>query len=220
MVEIIKRTKSVLFGKDCEALATLLPMHCPTTEPKILDVTYNEGVMWKGLSYRPTTMDIDPSFSTDVVGDFTSIPFPDASFDVIVFDPPHLPTAAASEHSSKIWERRYGITAERNKSDHVGAYFHPFLLEAKRVLRDDGIVLAKIADLTHNHRYQWQHVLFINTVIEAGMTPCDMLIKVDPNAGNLTSSKWENAYHLRKAHCYWIVVRNSDKCEVHRGHDG
>jgi hypothetical protein len=207
--------KSLLLGKDYEALTILLPMHCRVSAPEILDVTYNKGTMWQGTDYKPTRMDIDSSFEVDIVGDFTEIPFPSACFDVLVFDPPHLPIAAATEHSSKMWEKRYGITAEREKADHVGAYFLPFLLEAKRVLRKDGIILAKIADLTHNHRYQWQHVTFINAVQEVGMTACDMLIKGDPNAGNLKSSKWKNTYHLRKAHCYWIVVRNSEKCEAH-----
>jgi SAM-dependent methyltransferase len=204
--------KSVLFGRDNEALALLLQLHgCPC--PRILDVTYNQGVMWRGLPQVPVTMDIDPVYKTDVVGDYMAIPFEDGSFDVIVFDPPHLPVAAASLHSSRMWERRYGITAEREKGDHVCGSFLPFLLEAKRVLVPGGIVLAKIADLVHNHRYQWQHVQFVLAAQEAGMTPCDLLVKVDPNAGNLRSSKWQHMHHLRKAHCYWIVVRNSLLCE-------
>jgi SAM-dependent methyltransferase len=209
-------TKSILFGKDQQVLPILLELHCAVAHPRILDVTYNSGSMWKGLSYPLTTMDIDPSFGTDVVGDFTAMPFCDGSFDVIVFDPPHLPVAAASTHSSKMFEKRYGATATRERADHVGAFFAPFLAEAKRVLVPGGIVLAKIADIVHNHHYQWQHVLFINAVLAAEMTPCDCLIKADPNAGNLRSSKWKNGYHLRKAHCYWIVVRNSPSCEVRR----
>ena len=82
------------------------------------------------------------------------------------------------------------------------------------VLKIGGIVLAKIADIVHNHHYQWQQVDFINAVREVGMTPCDMMIKCDPCAGSLQSSKWNNVKHLRKAHCYWIVVRNSKRCEV------
>lgn len=90
--------------------------------------------------------------------------------------------------------------------------FLPFLLDAKRVLCDSGLILCKIADLTHNHKYQWQHVEFINTVISVGMIACDLIIKVRNN--KLTSSKWENVKHFRKNHCYWIVVRNSNKCEA------
>lgn len=209
------RHKSILIGKDNEVIPILLQIHCSIENPLILDCTYNTGKMWKGLNYNPHRMDINPELDLDTVGDFSKMPFENESFDVIVFDPPHLPTHAASKNSSKIWEKCYGITSEGigRDGDNVIDMFFPFLTEAKRVLKKDGIILAKIADLVHNHRQQWQQVDFINAVKMSKMTPCDMLIKCDPNAGNLSSSKWENVKHLRKAHCYWIVVRNSNKCE-------
>lgn len=210
------RAKTILMGKDNEVIPILLDIHCNTTEPKILDCTYNTGKMWKDSPFKPHRMDVNPQLELDTVGDFTKMPFGDKEFDVIVFDPPHLPTNAASINSSKIWESSYGITADEGigrDGDNVTGMFEPFLLEAKRVLKEDGIVLAKIADLIHNHRYQWQQVEFINSVQKLKMTACDMMIKCDPNAGNLQSSKWQNVRHLRKAHCYWIVVRNSLRCE-------
>ena len=211
-----ERFRTVLNGKDVEAIDILISIHCAVHEPKILDCTYNAGKMWKGSRYTPTRMDIDVQHTLDVVGDCTHMPFADQTYDIIVFDPPHLPVAAASAHSSRIWERQYGITATGvgREGDNVSGMFLPFLLEAKRVLKQGGVILAKIADLVHNHRYQWQQVDFINSVRQSQMTPCDMLIKCDPSAGNLQSSKWANVKHLRKAHCYWIVVRNSAKCEV------
>ena len=91
------RHKSVLLGKDCEAILVLLELHAPAVNPRILDCTYNEGKMWKGIiEHQPHRMDINPEFPIDTVGDFTAMPFPNGSFDVIVFDPPHLPTNAAS----------------------------------------------------------------------------------------------------------------------------
>lgn len=212
----MKRHETVLNGRDVDALDILISIHCNTENPKILDCTYNTGKMWKGSSYSPTKMDIDSSFDLDVVGDFTNMPFDDAQYDIIVFDPPHLPTNAASKNSSKIWENQYGITNKGTgrEGDNVSRMFLPFLKESKRVLKQDGIILAKIADLVHNHRYQWQQVDFINAVREVEMTPCDMLIKCDPCGGNLKSSKWKNVKHLKKSHCYWIVVRNSKRCEV------
>lgn len=210
----MKRHETVLLGKDNEALKILFEVHA-VSEPLILDCTYNKGKMWQGLDYKPLRMDKDSSFELDVVADFCNMPFADSLFDVIVFDPPHIPTHAASKNSSGIWKKRYGITADDKlrDADHVCALFKPFLVEAKRTLKPGGVVLAKIADLVTNHKYQWQQVSFVNTVKEVGMTPCDMLIKCDPLAGNLKSSKWENVYHFRKAHCYWIVCRNSLKCE-------
>lgn len=206
---------SVLMGKDYEVLDCLIELHAKSTN-KMLDCTYNKGTMWKNCKYQPhVKMDIVPSHPINVVADFCALPFDNEIFDVIVFDPPHLTTDAASENSSKMWEDRYGITNNGigRDGDNISGMFLPFLVEAKRVLNKSGIIIAKIADMVHNHRYQWHHVDYVNEVNKIGMTPCDLLIKKDPSAGNLQSSKWKNAKHLRKCHCYFIVVRNGKKCE-------
>ena len=209
------RPKSILLGKDYEALDILLKLHAPkyiTEDNFILDCTYNKGKMWQGLSYKPVRMDINPSFEVDVVADFTAMPFVDASFDVIVFDPPFLPIHAASFNSSRIWELQYGITADDSlrRGDNVCPMFMPFLSEARRVLKADGIIIAKIGDLVHNHKQQFQGVEFVNCAYRVGLCPCDLLIKV--RNSNLNSSKWKHVRHLRKTHSYFFVVRKGS-CE-------
>jgi hypothetical protein len=215
---MMTRPKSILLGKDFQALEILIGIHSTTTSPYILDVTHNRGTMWRGLPYRVVGCDLSLEFPQNAQADFGAIPFRNNSFDVVVFDPPHLPTHAASKNSSNIWKSRYGITdndAYGRNSDNVSGMFLPFLLEAYRTLVPNGIVLAKIADLTHNHTYQWQHVDYILSCRLANLTPCDLLIKADPNAGNLKSSKWLNTYHLRKAHAYWIVARKGNCEKLH-----
>jgi hypothetical protein len=211
------RPESVMMGRDKDVLQMFIPFYLGDS-PRILDCTYNAGVMWKGTPYRPLRMDIDGSFDLDVVADFRKMPFDDRSFDAVVFDPPHLPHAQDSQASTLGWQRQYGCnkTGEGRDGDNVSPLFLPFLLEAKRVLVEDGVVFAKIADLVHNHRYQWQHADFLGAVASSGMTACDLLIKRDPSAGSLKSSKWKKAHHLRRCHCYWFVVRNSQKCEPRR----
>jgi SAM-dependent methyltransferase len=159
-------------------------------------------------------MDISQEFDLDVVGDFRKMPFADRSFDVIVFDPPHLPDDAGTTGTHQKYN--VGNKGLGLDGDNISAVFPIFLAEAKRVLKPNGLVLAKLADLVHNHRQQWQQVDFINAVRASGMTPCDMLIKIDPSAGNLADARWKNVRHLRKQHCYWIVVRNSDRCECRK----
>lgn len=211
------RAESVLLGRDHEAIDTLVEIHARPAAT-ILDCTHNAGKMWKGSKYQPSvTMDVDPAHSPDVVGDFRAMPFGDASFDVIVFDPPHLPNAYATNDRTSGHADVYGVRVQdaARSGDNVGGLFPPFLREAKRVLRDEGIVLCKLTDLVHNHRYQWQLVSFINDVRDAGLTPCDLLIKRDPAGGNLKSSKWKRVYHLRRVHSYFIVVRKG-RCERKR----
>src|SRR5436305_626016 len=89
------RPDSVLLGRDRHPLGLFLRLHAAPS-PRLLDCTSNAGVMWKGTPHRPLRMDIDPSFDLDVVGDFRRMPFPDAAFDLVVFDPPHLPHAQDS----------------------------------------------------------------------------------------------------------------------------
>ena len=165
-------------------------------------------------------MDINPDLEaqglTNLTADFKAMPFDDESVDILIFDPPHIPTDGVTEGSSKLYYDKYGITEKRGEGrdgNKVSGLFAPFLSEAQRVLKPNGIILAEIADLVHCSVSQWQQVDFINAVFEAGLTPCDMLIKADPSAGNMMSGAWKNVFHLRKAHCYWIVVRKG-KCTV------
>ena len=213
--ELPKRSESVLLGRDPEALDLLIGLHA-VPRPRILDATHNTGKMWKGATHKPAhRMDIDPQYPVETVADFRAMPFDAGSFDVIVFDPPHLPVAAASENSSGIWRHDYGLTehADRGRDgDNVSGQFAPFLAEAERVLAAEGVVICKLADLVHNHRYQWQLVDFINAVRATSLTPCDLLVKRDPCGGNLKSSKWKNVRHLKRVHSYFIVVRKG-RCE-------
>lgn len=225
----IKRPRpySGLMGTDRDALEVLLSVHGVGSD--ILDCTFNTGKMWDGIiqKYRPKTMDIDPAHRTDFVADFRSMSavVGTSCYDVLVFDPPHLPhaiaSAGSSDHPNVIrWRANYGLNDggdEHREADHVAAMFLPFFREAAKVLRPDGVALCKISDMVHNHRYQWQHVDLIAAARESGMTPCDMLVKIDPTGGNLKSSKWENVHHLRRNHCFWIVVRNGPRCERRRG---
>lgn len=210
------RPYSGLNGTDPEALKILLSVHA-VENPTILDCTYNAGKMWRGIRdrYNITTLDIDPKYETDIIGDFRQLPaLIDRKFDVLVFDPPHLPNHAASINSSKIWEDQYGLTDNNERSgDNVNDLFRPFFAAAKQVTNPNGIILCKIVDMVHNHRYQWQHIALIQAAEAEHLTPCDMLVKIDPCGGNLKSSKWKTVYHLRRNHCFWIVIRNGVSCE-------
>jgi SAM-dependent methyltransferase len=212
------RPRSVVIGNDSAVLNVLLSVHA-TRGARILDCTYNRGVMWRNVRHPMTTLDIDPQWGTDIVADFRAIPVPDHSFDVLVFDPPHVPLHAATpgvyqREDLQGWRSRYGTAVDAGRQgDNVADLFEPFLREAARVLRPDGLVFAKLVDLVHNHRYQWQHIDFILAAQRVGMTPCDAVIKADPTSGNLQSGRWEKVHHLRRAHCYWLVIRNSGSCE-------
>lgn len=215
-IEAPKRPLSVMDARDPEVLRLMLDFYA-WPEAAVLDVTANERRMWKGVDHPGgvTFADIDPIMNPDIIADFRALPCDPGSYDVIVFDPPHLPAASASPGSMQRFVGNYGL-GHAPKGDNIASYFPPFLSEAARVLRPDGLIFAKLKDFVHNHSYQWMLAEFVAAVrAQPGLTPCDLIVKRDPSGGGLKSSKWIKQHHVRNAHCWWIVVRKG-KCETRR----
>lgn len=206
------RLESVWIGKDNLLLDAMFDYYCPEAS-RIIDVCCNERRMWKGSVWgaKVTYYDADPAFKPDVIADWGNLPDGENSVDVCVYDPPHLPIAAASPKSLQRYADDYGLRKSCN-GDNISDLHKPFLKEAKRVLKSDGLIFAKIKDYIHNHRYQWNLEYFNQIVREIGLTPCDLIIKKDPCGGNLKSGRWKRSYHAKNVHCYWVIVRKG-KCE-------
>lgn len=202
---------SVWFGEDSELLEMMLDFYPRKKPRKILDATVNGRRFWRGSKRPVTGMDIDPRHNPDILADNTKMPLQDASYDVIVYDPPHIPNQG--KDNKKDFGTRFGLVLRSSKENQYTFThtFPPFLREAHRVLRNEGVLLCKITDYVHHHRYQWAHIELINAAREIGFTPCDCIIKV--RKGPIIDPKWKTAHHTRRQHCYWLVFRKSKKCE-------
>ena len=75
-------------------------------------------------------LDIEP----DVVGDFRDIPFPDGSFHLVVFDPPHLVSAGPKSWMAK----KYGKLSDTWRDDLKKGFS-----ECMRVLKPNGVLVFK-----------------------------------------------------------------------------
>lgn len=214
----MNRISSVIDGRDNDVLDKLFGFYLRPLG-KVVDVTCNRRRMWKSLETHGVIFcDIDPEVNPDVVCDFRNTPFATGEVSVIVFDPPHLPSAAGTDTSLQHFVSNYGL-AKTVKGDNINSIFEPFLQEASRILMDDGLIFAKLADFVHNHKYQWTLVDFVSAVKNTGtLTPTDLIIKRDPCAGNLKSGKWVRCHHARRSHCWWIVVRKG-KCEPKQSYE-
>jgi SAM-dependent methyltransferase len=202
---------SIWYGTDADLLERMLDFY-PRKRPKsILDATVNEGRFWQGSTRPVVGLDVDPRFQPDVLGDNRAMPFPDGNFDVVVYDPPHIPNQGRDK--SKDFNTRFGLVLKSSAENgyNFAHLYPPFVREAYRVLRAEGVLFCKIADYVHNHRYQWAHVELMRAAVEAGFCPCDCIIKI--RKGPIVDPKWKKAHHARRQHCYWLVFRKSKKCE-------
>ena len=156
-------------------------------------------------------VDIKQVHRPTLVADNMCMPFATEAFDVVVYDPPHVPNQGKDKQ--KDFNTRFGLGDRSSKAHgYTFAHLYPaFVREAYRVLEPEGILFAKIADYVHDHKYQWAHVDLIVAATGAGFRACDCIIKV--RKGPIIDPKWKKAHHSRRQHCYWLVFRKSEKCE-------
>lgn len=202
---------SVWNGEDSALLEQMLDFYPRQSPHRILDATVNCGRFWRGSGRPVIGMDIDIAHRPAIVADNAQMPFPDAAFDVLVYDPPHVPNQGSD--NQKDFNTRFGLVARSSKQNGY-AFTHtypPFAAEAFRVLRPEGVLFCKIADYVHHHRYNWAHLELIEACSRAGFCACDCIIKV--RKGPIMDPKWKNAHHSRRMHCYWLIFRKSNHCE-------
>src|SRR5271163_898018 len=188
---------SVWYGEDDAELIEQLLLFYPHQEPRfILDSTSNGRRFWRGSTRPVIGLDIDKRHRPEVCADHTAMPFRSDSFDVVVYDPPHIPNQGHDR--SKDFNTRFGLGARSSKENGYSfSYTYPaFMAEAWRILTEDGLLLCKITDYIHNHRYQWAHVDLIRAGQHAGFTACDCIIKI--RKGPIVDPKWKIAHHSRR----------------------
>ena len=202
---------SVWDGDDSELLELMLNFY-PRCEPKlILDATINRGRFWIGSKRPIIGLDINSRYRPSVIGDNMQMPFKANSLDVVVYDPPHIPNQGKDQQ--KDFQDRFGLVLKSPKENgyNFTHLYGPFSQEAYRILKPEGILLCKITDYIHHHRYQWAHVELINAASKVGFKPCDCIIKI--RKGPIIDPRWKKAHHTRRHHCYWLIFRKSKKCE-------
>ena len=158
-------------------------------------------------------MDIDSRHKPKIVGDNRVMKgVPSAHFGTVVFDPPHV-GPQGRDKSVKRFDVDFGATMECGKEHGwtLSYLYPPFLQQAKRVLKPEGLLLAKITDMVNSHKSRWAHCDFMRMAEEAGFTVCDLIVKI--RCGPMMSNKWKEAHHARKRHCFWIICRNGSDCE-------
>jgi len=204
---------SIWEGSDSELLEAMFSFYAKIDPEPILDSTYNTGRIWKGSKRRVVSMDIDPRHKPMILCDNRKMPgVQDARFGAVIYDPPHV-GPQGRDKSRKKFDVDFGATVECGKEHNwnLSYLYPPFLKQAKRVLKPDGLLFTKITDMVNNHRSKWAHCDFMRMAEEAGFVVCDLIIKT--RVGPMLSTKWKEAHHARKRHCFWIVCRNGNDCE-------
>ncbi|HET9179697.1 MAG TPA: hypothetical protein VFQ24_15180 [Terriglobia bacterium] len=153
---------SVWEGTDGELLEAIFRFYPTIPVEPILDSTHNAGRFWKGSKRRVVSMDIDPQYRPKIVADNRIMKGVRSSqFGAIVYDPPHV-GPQRRDKSRKRFDVDFGAFVECGKEQdwNLSYLYPPFLKQARRVLKPNGLLLAKITDKVNNHKSKWPHCDF------------------------------------------------------------
>ena len=116
------------------------------TDKTVLDATCGSRMIWFEKEHEAAVFldnrELDAvlcdgralNIHPDVVADFRDMPFPDNSFALVVFDPPHIDNL----HETSWMAKKYGVLSE-NWRDDIRTGYH----ECMRVLKDGGVLIFK-----------------------------------------------------------------------------
>jgi DNA modification methylase len=188
----------------------ILKLHVPDNST-IADVTYGKGAFWRSVD--DTKYDL---LATDLKTgtDCRSLPYDDNSIDCVVLDPPYIEgffrrnkSQMAGSGSHSTFQEYYST---ENKTD-GGPKYHAAVLdlyfnagvEAKRVLKKNGVLIVKCQDEVSANKQCLTHVEIINEFEKYGFYTKDLFVVVRNNKPGV--SRIKKQVHARKNHSYFLV---------------
>lgn len=201
-------------GQNSELFPHILSLYVKPGST-IADVTFGNGAFWKSVPadlYRVFKSDLNPKRKGSIIAaDSRSLPYGSDSLDCIVFDPPYMHTPGGTAHDGhQNFEKYY-----KNNSDNTtGKKYHEAVLdlyfksavEAKRVLRRNGVYIVKCQDEVCACKQRLTHVEIINHLMGLSFLPEDLFVLVRENKPGV--SRIVKQLHARKNHSYFLVFRN------------
>lgn len=206
---------------NAEVFQQVLRLHVP---PKavIADVTWGKGVFWKDVPKGRYTLHAS-DLQTGV--DCRALPYKDGSHDCVVLDPPYMEGLFRRSKGHMAGAGNYA--AFRNhysngKATETGPKYHAAVLdlyfraarEARRVLKDRGILIVKCQDEVSANQQRLTHVEIINELQSLGFYTKDLFVVVRRNKPAV--SRILHQEHARKNHSYFIVFVKVKPGQSHR----
>ena len=200
---------------NAELFPQIMALHVPPGAV-VADVTFGGGVFWKRVPPgRYRLLPTDLATGTDC----RALPYADGSIDAVVLDPPYMEglLRAKAETRGGLGSHAALRSAYSSGREMAGpaasGRWHQAVLdlyleaagEARRVLRDHGVLVVKCQDEVSANRQELTHVQIVCALAEMGFYARDLFVLVRPNRPNV--ARLVRQVHARKNHSYFLVFQ-------------
>jgi hypothetical protein len=204
---------SAHIGGNADLFPQVLALHVPPGAT-VADVTFGPGVFWRKVPpdrYRLLASDL--ATGTDC----RALPYADASIDAVVLDPPYLEGLLREKAETRGGQGSHGALRQVYSAGvarkPAGGRWHQAVLdlylaaavEARRVLRDHGILIAKCQDEVSANRQELTHVQLVTALAAMGFYARDLFVLVRSNRPGV--ARLLRQVHARKNHSYFLVFQ-------------
>lgn len=181
----------------------------------ILDMTWGNGVFWKKIDQTQYVMvrnDLAPDRG-DVHFDFRSMPYNSESFDSVVLDPPYASRSSKRGLKASI-DKGYNNFSQ---ALHLGIFgtektmqfYKDGMLEAKRLLRPNGLLLVKCMDEISGGKQMRNHfTIWEIATCQLGLMDEDLFVLVQKQ---IPAMRHPYQKHARKNNSFLWVFRKENK---------
>ncbi len=202
-------------AENASVFRQILELHVPKGAI-VADVTYGLGSFWRGIPSGE--YDLRPSdLKTGV--DCRALPHADASIDCVVLDPPYMEglfrkatshMAGGGSHSAfrKAYSNGEASNGDAKYHDAVLQLYFQAAVEARRVLKPNGVFIVKCQDEVSANLQRLTHVELINQYAKMGYYAKDLFVVMRQNAPCITRLKQQ--VHARKNHSYFLVFTRDE----------
>jgi hypothetical protein len=209
-----EKTTKLLFtshtGDNSEVFPDIIKLHVRPGS-KVADVTYGKGVFWKKIPSKEYKL-----FASDLKTgvDCRKLPYANAEMDCIVLDPPYMEglyreddsfagkgTHVSFQDHYSNGERPGNLTMKWH--DAVLELYVQSAIEAKRVLKKNGILIVKCQDEVCAGIQRLTHIEIVLNLFCLGFYAKDLFIVTRNNRAGVT--RMLKQLHARKNHSYFVV---------------